>query len=469
MRSQGTTASGPELLIELRRERGRPLRAQLEDGLRDAVRSGRLMAGAPLPSSRALARDLGVSRRLVVEAFAQLSAEGYLVTRQGAGTFVAETAAAAPAPTPAPQPRPPRYDFFPGAPDLSAFPRAAWARAVPDALRETPDHELSYGDPRGAPALRTALAGYLIRARGVVAQPERMVITSGAAQALALLAGVLVARGTPRIAVEDPSLPTHIEVLAHRGAEVVPVPVDDEGIRVDALGRTGAGAVVVTAAHQMPLGVALSVDRRAALLAWGGLVVEVYYDAEFRYDRPSLAALQGLAPEQVAYLGSASKTLAPGLRLGWLVLPADLVGDVAQEKLLADMGSDIIGQLALARLIDSGAYDRHLRVLRRRHGARRDAMVAAVERHLPGAEVLGIAAGLHANVLLADPVDVRAFEAECEARSVRVYGSRRRMISLGYANVPEPAIEHGVRLLAEAVREARGPASGSHLAAFGTP
>src|SRR5436190_1860947 len=395
MRSQGTTASGPELLIELRRERGRPLRAQLEDGLRDAVRSGRLMAGAPLSSSRALARDLGVSRRLVVEAFAQLSAEGYLVTRQGAGTFVAEPAAAAPAPTPAPQPRPPRYDFFPGAPDLSAFPRAAWARAVRDALRETPDHELSYGDPRGAPALRTALAGYLIRARGVVAQPERMVITSGAAQALALLAGVLVARGTPRIAVEDPSLPTHIEVLAHRGAEVAPVQVDD--------------------------------------------------------------------------LGSASKTLAPGLRLGWLVLPADLVGEVASEKLLADMGSDVIGQLALARLIETGSYDRHLRVLRRRHRARRDAMVAAVERHLPGAEVLGIAAGLHANVLLADPVDVRAFEAECEARSVRVYGSRRRMISLGYANVPEPAIEHGVRLLAEAVREARGPASGSHLAAFGTP
>src|SRR5215212_2205253 len=366
MLSEGTTASGPELLIELRRDRGRPLRAQLEDGLRDAVRSGRLMAGAPLPSSRALARDLGVSRRLVVEAFAQLAAEGYLSTRQGAGTFVAETAAAAPAPVPAPQPRPPRYDFFPGAPDLSAFPRAAWARAVRDVLRETPDHALNYGDPRGAPALRTSLAGYLGRARGVVAQPERMVITSGAAQALALLAAVLAARGTPRIAIEDPSLPEHREVLVRRGAEVVPVPVDDEGLRVDALAR-----------------------------------------------------------------------------------------EVAIEKRFSDMGTDVIGQLAFARLIDSGAYDRHLRALRRRHRARRDAAVAAVERHLPGAEVLGIAAGLHANVLLAAPVDVKAFEAACEARSVRVYGSRRRMISLGYANLPEPAIEQGVRLLAEAAREAR--------------
>jgi len=236
------------------------------------------------------------------------------------------------------------------------------------------------------------------------------------------------------------------------------VPVDDEGLRVEALERTDAAAVVVTAAHQMPLGVALSVDRRAALLAWGGLVVEDDYDAEFRYDRQPLAALQGLAPEQVAYLGSASKTLAPGLRLGWLVLPAELVDEVAHEKALADMGSDVIGQLAFARLIESGVYDRHLRVLRRRHRARRDAMVAAIGRHLPGAQVLGIAAGLHANVLLSEPVDVADFVAACEERSVRVYGPTPRMIALGYANVPEPAIDRGVALLADAARSAaRGP------------
>jgi GntR family transcriptional regulator/MocR family aminotransferase len=265
---------------------------------------------------------------------------------------------------------------------------------------------------------------------------------------------VLKQRGTPRIAVEDPSLPEHRNVLDHHGADVVPVAVDGEGLRVDALARTGAAAVVVTAAHQMPLGVALSVDRRAALLSWGGLVIEDDYDAEFRYDRPPLGALQGLAPEQVAYLGSASKTLAPGLRLGWLVLPADLAGAIRREKALADMGTDVIGQLAFARLIESGAYDRHLRVLRRRHRARRDAAVAAIERHLPGAKVLGIAAGLHANILLPAPIDVAAFEAACARRSVRIYGAHQRMLALGYANMAEPAIEQGVRLVAQAVREA---------------
>jgi GntR family transcriptional regulator/MocR family aminotransferase len=457
MRESGTTAFGPELLVELRREPGRPLRAQVEHGLREAVRNGRVVAGAPLPSSRALARDLGVSRRLVVEAYAQLVAEGYLVSRPGAGTFVAETAAAAAAIEPAAEPRPPRFDFFPGVPDLGSFPRAAWARAVRDVLRTLPSHQLGYADPHGVAALRTQLAEYLARARGVVAAPERVVVVSGAAQGLSLLARVLVARGTPRIVVEDPSLGVHRLLLERNGAQLVPVPVDEDGIRVDELEGTGAAAAIVTPAHQMPTGVALSVDRRAALLDWaarGGLVVEDDYDAEFRYDRQPLGALQGLAPEHVVYLGSASKSLAPGLRLGWLVLPAGLVDELALEKLLHDMGTEVIAQHALARLIETGAYDRHLRVLRRRHRARRDALVAALARHMPDAQVTGVAAGLHAGVALPALVDVEALHAACEERSVRIYDPQPSMLFLGYAGVPEAAIDEGVRRLAAALREA---------------
>ena len=454
-----TSAAGPELLVELRRDGGRSLRAQLEDELRAAVRGGRLAAGARLPSSRTLARDLAVSRRLVVEAYAQLTAEGYLRTRSGSGTYVAADGSGAarggrsdrPAERAAPLPR---HDFFPGAPDLSAFPRQAWLRALRDVLRTLPHAALGYPDPRGTPALRAQLAEYLGRVRGVATAPERIVVVAGVAQGLALLARVLVARGTPRIAVEDPSLPAHREALRRHGATVAPVPVDAEGIRVDALATTGAGAVVVTPAHQMPLGMALSVARRSALLAWDGLVVEDDYDAEFRYDRAPLGALQGLAPERVAYTGSVSKSLAPGLRLGWLVLPEALVDAVADAKLHADAGSDVLSEHVLARLIETRAYDRHLRVLRRRHRARREAFVAALARHLPEARPEGIAAGLHSVVSLPDPIEVAAFEQACAKRGVRVVGSRPERLLLGYANVAPPAMDEAVALVAEALAEA---------------
>lgn len=465
--SLGTTfaaPAGPELLVELRRDGGRPLRAQLEDGLRAGVRAGRLAAGARLPSSRTLARDLGVTRRLVVEAYAQLAAEGYLVARGGSGTYVAAgRVAQAPAASRTDVQRAAdaarsarvRHDFFPGAPDLSAFPRQAWLRALRDVLRTLPDRALGYEDPRGVPALRAQLAEYLARVRGVVADPERIVIVSGAAQGLALLARVLVRRGTPRIAVEDPSLPAHRALLERHGAQLVRIPVDGEGVRAELLALSGAAAAIVTPAHQMPLGVALSRARRTRLLAWDGLVVEDDYDAEFRYDRAPLAALQGLAPERVAYLGSASKTLAPGLRLGWLVLPDAFAQEVAAEKLYDDMGSDALGQRVLARLIETRAYDRHLRVLRRRHRERREALIVALARHLPDARPQGIAAGLHAVVELPAPIDVPPFEAACAARGLRVYGTRPRSLMLGYANVAPTAMDGAIADVAAALAETR--------------
>jgi GntR family transcriptional regulator/MocR family aminotransferase len=464
----GTNSAGPELLVELDRSARRPLRAQLEDGLREAVRSGRLRAHTRVPATRALATDLGVSRRLVVDAYAQLLAEGYLVARRGAGTFVAGAARAA---TPAEvEPAPPalRFDFFPGYPDLAHFPRREWLRVLRESLREAPDRYLGYPSERGARELRVALAEHLRRVRGVAADPESVLICAGAAQGFALLARAL--RGS-RIAVEDPSLPAHRAILTAHGATLAALPVDEQGARVEDLAslaeREGAiAAVLVTPAHQSPTGVALAPRRRAALLAWagetGGYVIEDDYDAEYRYDRAPLGAMQGLAPDRVVYMGTVSKTLAPALRLGWLVLPPGLVGTIAEQKLLADHGCPTLDQLALARLLHGGGYDRHLRQARRRYRARRDALVAAVAAHLPGARVTGLAAGLHAVVRLARPVDGIALVRVAARHSVGVYPLGLAYTSirpvddglvLGYANLAEPAIEEGIRRLARALEE----------------
>ncbi|HUH81815.1 MAG TPA: PLP-dependent aminotransferase family protein [Solirubrobacteraceae bacterium] len=458
----GTNSGGGDLLLRLDRTGPRPLRAQLEEELRGAIRDGRLAADSRLPPTRSLAADLGVSRRLVVDSYAQLLAEGYLTARAGAGTFVAGGAVSATAAPPAPAPRALRYDFFPGSPDLAGFPRRAWLRAQRTVLREAPDSALGYPDPRGAPELRRALAGHLRRVRGVAADESTVLVCAGAAQAVALLAGVLGAGA--EVAVEDPGLPLHREILAAAGTVLAELPVDEHGARVEALERCYPAAVLVTPAHQSPTGSALAADRRAALLTWARsretLVIEDDYDAEFRYDRQPLGALQGLAPDRVAYMGTVSKTLAPALRLGWLVLPEPLMGAVAEHKRLADAGSPTLEQLALARLIESGDYDRHLRQARRRYRARRDALVAAVARHLPGARVTGVAAGLHAIVRLPHAVDGLALMQAAASRSVGVYPLgfgylRPRPLDdglvLGYANLAEPAIEEGVRLLALAL------------------
>jgi GntR family transcriptional regulator/MocR family aminotransferase len=462
---------GRELLVELRRDSKRPLRAQLEDGLREAARSGRLAAGARVPATRTLAADLGVSRRLVVDAYAQLLAEGYLTARRGAATYVADAAVAATPPAAEPSNSSLRFDFFPGYPDLAAFPRRPWLRAMREALATAPDSSLGYPDARGALALRQALAEHLRRVRGVVADPQMIVICSGASQGLVLLARAL---GGPHMAVEDPGLPVHHAILTAHGARLAPLPVDGGGACIGELARIEASrgrvdAVLVTPAHQSPIGVALAPARRAALVDWasgGGFVIEDDYDAEYRYDRAPLAALQGLAPDRVIYLGTVSKTLAPALRLGWLVLPPALVELVAEQRSLADHGAPTLDQLALARLIESGAYDRHLRQARRLNRSRRDALVGAVRLHLPGSRVTGLAAGLHAIVRLAREVDGAALMQAALARSIGVYPlalayirppPRGSGLILGYANLSEEEIAQGVRALAGVLEElARG-------------
>ena len=459
-----SVSATPELLLRLDRD-GVALRAQLEDQLREAVRAGRLRAGVALPSSRALARELGVSRGVVVEAYAQLAAEGYLVARQGAPTRVSEAAtpgsgAAAP---PAGE-RPPRFDLRTGRPDVSLFPRAAWLASLRQALREAPDARLDYGDPRGAPELRGALARYLGRVRGVACDPERVVVTSGMAQGMALFARALTGGGARRLAMEDPSSAPGRGQLASNGLEIVPVPVDDEGLRTDALEAAGRpDAVMVTPAHQFPLGVVLAPERRAALVDWaaraGAVVLEDDYDAEYRYDRQPVGAVQGLAPDLVAYAGSTSKTLAPGLRLGWLVVPEGLLGAVTAAKESDDLGTPVVEQLALAHFLERGELDRHLRRTRAVYRARRDALVAALATFLPDCAPAGVAAGLHLVVHLSSGTDERAVLEAARSRGLGLAGiSEHRMrpgppaLLLGYGRIPEPAIEPAVRALADSLR-----------------
>jgi GntR family transcriptional regulator / MocR family aminotransferase len=457
-----------ELLLSVTRDGSRTLGAQIEDGLRRAIREGTVRPGARIPSTRDLARQLGVSRRITVDAYAQLAAEGYLALRQGARPRVSDSiatgsrAAAAEEAAAAPL----RFDLRPSMPDVSAFPRAAWLRSVRDAIRTITDFDLGYGDARGMEALRTGLVDYFGRVRGVVADPARVVVTSGYSQGLGVVCHALAGGGATRIAIEHPSNLLQRDLAARAGLEAVPIPVDEQGIAVEALGP--ADAVVVTPAHQHPTGALLSPERRAALIAWlrdnDAIAIEDDYDAEFRYDRPAVGALQGLEPERVIYAGSVSKTLAPALRLGWLVVPGRLVERVAAEKVLTDRGTARIDQLAFADFLARGELDRHLRRMRIRYRARRDALVNALADALPDAQVLGIAAGLHASVRLPAGVDEDALREEASRRRIafetmRDYHANDGPVTLllGYALLPEPAIPAAVRELAAAVEASSAP------------
>ncbi|MET0758025.1 MAG: PLP-dependent aminotransferase family protein [Mycobacterium sp.] len=458
MAVSGTT-SGPELLVELDRGRRAPLHSQLADGLRDAIRTGRLAPHARLPSSRVLAADLGVSRRLVVDAYSQLVAEGFLLSRQGSGTRAATVDTTRGPSHDGPDPVP-RYDidFAPGSPDLGSFPRHAWLRALRQGLAETPSDTFGYVAPQGVAATRAAVAEYLRRTRGVVADPDHVVLCSGVTQAIALLADVLHDGALP-LAMEDPGFWLHRMVLGHNGIDAIAVPVDGDGLDVAALAASGAATVLATPAHQSPTGVVLTAARRTTLLDWAradNLIIEDDYDAEYRYDRAPVGALQGVAPDRVVYLGSTSKTLAPGLRLGWMVLPAELVGPVTLAKGLADTGSSVMDQIAFAQLLTSGGYDRHLRQMRRRYLTRRNALLRALSRYLPQATVLGAAAGVHLTVRFPPGYPIDELVRRAAARRVRVeplapcYADRAAAppgLMLGYANLTESQILAGVQAL----------------------
>jgi GntR family transcriptional regulator / MocR family aminotransferase len=382
-----TWANSVDLHLDLS---GTRVRAGLETALRDAIRDGRLAAGTRLPSSRALAADLGVARNTVAETYSQLVAAGWLTAQTGSGTSVASRASVPSQPAAVSEAAArPRYDLRPGEPDLSSFPRREWLVAARKALAVAPDRVLGYGDPRGLASLRTALAGYLARARGVVADPDRIVICSGFAHGLAVLSRALRAAGAASMAVEEYGHQIHRDIVTAQGIDLRLLPIDDRGAVIGAAGD--ADAVLLTPGHQFPLGVTLDPRRRRAVAERGAIVIEDDYDGEFRYDRKPVGAMQALAPGNVIYAGTASKSLAPGVRLSWLVVPPRLLSAVTAAL---DGGPSALDQLTLAEFITSGAYDRHIRRARLVYHRRRDRLVTAVAGL--GLEITGISAGLHA-------------------------------------------------------------------------
>ncbi|MFB9308328.1 GntR family transcriptional regulator/MocR family aminotransferase [Agromyces hippuratus] len=477
--------SGPVLAWETLLDLGpgpAPLRDRLERAIREAVRSGRLPPGADLPPSRTLAETLGISRWVATETYGQLVAEGFLEAKVGSGTRVpagrrhplapgahdVRTVDREPAVVPLrAEYRRPRFDLGPGVPDLRHVPRARWAGAVRRALDRLPDAEFTVVDRLGHPLARTAVADYLSRSRRVNAAPDDVVITHGATDAMVGVAAGLRAAGHTALLVEDPSWSRLREIAATAGLTPVPVRVDASGVDVDAMidaaRRTGARAALITPAHQFPLGAALSPARREAIVRWArevdGVLIEDDYDAEFRYDRRPIAALQGLAPEHVVLVGSLSKSMAQAFGLGWAVMPRAL-----RERVpLADRARpSTLDQVALAEFITAGDLERHLRAARGRFRRRRATLLAALERELPGLAVTGIAAGMHAVLDLPPGIDagaVRRAAADAEIAVSELTGYRAsgatpnvEALVIGYGNLSDALIDEAVARLAGVIR-----------------
>jgi len=466
-RDAASLAAGLDLHLELA---GPRVRAALEQALRQAVQTGRLAGGARLPASRTLAADLGVARNTVADAYGQLVAEGWLTARQGSGTRVAEQGPARTEPqtaaVEAAGQQVLRYSLKPGLPDLSDFPRAAWLAAARRAIAAAPSAAFGYGDPRGRPELRAALASYLARARGVRATADQIVICSGFTQGLSLLSRVLAASGVAAMAVEAYGLRHHREVIEAQGLAARPVPVDAHGAVIGQLpDRAG---LLLTPAHQFPLGVSLAPERRQQAVQWaaqaGTVVIEDDYDGEFRYDRRAIGAMQALAPEHVVYAGTASKTLSPAVRLAWLVVPHRLLADVVSAKGMTDRHGSSLDELTLAELISSGGYDRHVRRSRLRYLRRRDRLISALGRALPKPRVTGVAAGLHALLNLPDGMTEAEVVAAAAARGLVLegMGSYRPAeidyppsLVLGYGTPPAHAFTTAVTRLCAVLQAAQ--------------
>jgi len=441
------------------------LSRQLQDALRELIARGGLAEGTMLPPTRRLAPTLGVSRNVVLDAYSQLRHEGLLTARTGDGTRVAGSAGR-PARGGARKRR--RIDLHPDVTDLSGFPRLAWGRAVDAALRELPDQALGYGSPRGIHELRVQLAAYLARTRGIVADAESIVVCDGLMSAVGLLREALDLR---RVAVPRVGYPALAGALQRPGPPTAWLDVDERGAVLEGLPRDSGCAAVVQPAHHYPLGVAIGEERAEFLLAWArrrdGLILENDANADVFHDGPGPAALQGGAPECTVLMGSVSRTLAPGLRMGWLVAPPELALRLARHRARTVPGPPVIDQMAFARFLADGALDRHVRRLRGRCRSRSLALTAALREELPDSGVTAPASGLHVTVALEPEADEERVKAAAAASGVRLFGLAEHVLQgeslppglvIGFGALPEPSAPAAARAVRRAAAGARSAA-----------
>jgi GntR family transcriptional regulator / MocR family aminotransferase len=468
-----------ETLLDLSATRPGPLHMRLAAAIRAAIRSGRLPVGAALPPSRMLAADLSVSRWTVTEAYGQLITEGYLTGKTGSATRVTWSPGpgdepradpARPRPAQAARPSPTvGYDLASCTPDLRAFPRRQWVEAIRAAAETAPFHRLSYSEPGGLLELRAVLAEHLNRSRGAAAEPDTISIVMGAGQGMSRVCRALVADGHTAIGMENPGSPRLFQAAQEAGLELVPLPVDDDGLVVDALDeQPGLRAVCVGAARQIALGCPLAPHRRPPLVEWArrvdGLVIEDDYLSEFSYDHPAPPVMQGTARDRVALLGSMSQALGPTVGIGWVVAPRRWVPAVRAEHEIQVL-PPALNQLALVQLMQSGAYDRHLRASRQRYRARRNALLDALRRHLPEYRVRGAEAGLELLLELPPGTDVTAILRAAARRGIELWNTDDMQLRpepsdpglvVGYGNIKDTAIEAAVAALAEIIRSCGG-------------
>ena len=460
------------LWVSLDRASTVPLIRQIYLELRDRILRGQLVAGERLPASREWASHLGISRNVVVEAYDQLIAEGYLEARQGAGTYVAAGAAWKTAPVPPisfiEQPLSEDWiDFRSGIPALDQIPQKLWGQVTRQVCAEMSADHLGYGSPAGSIELREILSQYLRRSRGVQCHPDQIIVTTGATQAFNLITKLL-AKPDRVVAIEDPTAPELRSIFTAFDATLYSIPVDAQGLQTDLLPTNPPPCFIhVTPSHQFPMGSVLTIQRRIALLefaqATDSFVLEDDYDSEFRYEGTPVSSLQGLAPERVIYVGTFSKILAPALRLAYLVLPRALIEPCRELKRLSDLHTATIDQLTLAHFIATGHLERHILRMKKLYRQRRNFLRQSLSDCFGDrVQMLGDSTGLH---LVAEFTDVR-FTADIIQRltqqRIRVYPisnyaslgkKHQHQIMLGYGNLSIDVMQQGIDRLSSALKQ----------------